>query len=209
MATPQARLGITPASYLAFERAAEERHEYDNGVISAMAGESTDHSRICINIAREVSTRLKGKPCEAFSPNMKIGIGAATAKFYYPDLSVVCGAPRYHDRHKDVLLNPVVIIEVLSPSTEKKDRREKFQDYGRIESLQEYVLIAQDRPFVEHYVRQADGWRYTAYADLHEAIRFAALDCAVELAEIYDRVVFPEAEAELAETDAEAEETSD
>ncbi|MEK7832416.1 MAG: Uma2 family endonuclease, partial [Acidobacteriota bacterium] len=124
MATPQAKLMISPEEYLRFEREAEERHEYDNGRISAMAGESPNHSRVCVSVSRDVSTRLKGKSCEAFSSNMKVCINAA-GKFFYPDLSVVCGEARYHDKERDALLNPKVIIEVLSPSTEKYDRSVK------------------------------------------------------------------------------------
>jgi Uma2 family endonuclease len=194
MATPQARLTISPEEYLRREREAEDRHEYDNGRIYAMAGESPNHSRICINTARETSTRLKGKSCEAFSPNMKVCINAA-GKFYYPDLSIVCGEARYHDRERDALLNPKVIIEVLSPSSEKRDRSVKFLAYQQVESLADYLLVSQDRLLVEHFARQDSGqWLYTAHTDLSASVHLPSIGCELPLAEIYDRVVLPEPE---------------
>lgn len=194
MATPQARLTISPEEYLRREREAEERHEYDNGRMCAMAGESPNHSRICINAARETSANLKGKSCEAFSPNMKVCINAA-GKFYYPDLSIVCGEARYHDRERDALVNPKVIFEVLSPSSEKRDRGVKFLSYQQIESLTDYLLVSQDKLLVEHFVRQAGGqWLYTAHADRSASVHLPSIGCDLPLDEIYDRVVLPEPE---------------
>jgi len=200
MATPQARLMISPEEYLRFEREAEERHEYDNGKIRAMAGESPNHSRVCFSLSAIVSTQLKGKTCEGFSPNMKVGISAA-GKFVYPDLSVVCGKALFHDSHQDVLTNPKVIIEVLSPSTEKFDRSVKFQAYQLVESLTDFLLISQDKPLVEHFARQASGqWLYTAYRGLSVVVDLPSIDCQLPLAEIYDRVEFlPEEELESEE----------
>lgn len=191
MATPQARLFVSPEEYLRREREAEERHEYDNGRIYAMAGESPNHSRICVNTTRDVSTRLKGKTCEAFSSNMKVCVSAA-GKFYYPDLSVVCGEAVYHDKEHDALLNPKVIIEVLSPSTEKYDRSVKFLSYQQIESLTDFLLISQDKSLVEHFERQTSGqWLYTAHRDLSANVSLPSIDCILPLTEIYDRVQFP------------------
>lgn len=191
MATPQARLMISPEEYLRFEREAEERHEYDNGRISAMAGESANHNRVYVSLTAIVGKQLKGKPCEAFSPNMKVAINSA-GKFFYPDLSVVCGKPLFHDDKQDVLLNPKVIIEVLSPSTEKYDRSVKFQAYQQIESLTDYLLISQDKPLVEHFERQSGGqWLYTAHRGLAAIVQLSSIDCQLPLAEIYDRVEFP------------------
>jgi Uma2 family endonuclease len=191
MATPQARLFVSPEEYLRQEREAEERHEYDSGRIYAMAGESPNHSRICINAAGETRSRLKGKTCEAFSSNMKVCINAA-GKFFYPDLSIVCGQASYHDKERDALLNPKVVIEVLSPSTEKRDRSTKFLAYQQIESLTDYLLFSQDKPLVEHFARQQGGqWLYTAYTDLSASIHLPSIDCQLPLAEIYDRVEFP------------------
>ena len=191
MATPQTRLKISPEEYLRFEREAEERHEFDNGRIYAMAGESPSHSRICVNVTGEVRTRLKGKSCEAFSSNMKVCVSAA-GKFYYPDLSVVCGEARYHDQKRDALVNPRVIVEVLSPSTEKYDRSAKFQAYQQLESLTDFLLISQDKPLVEHFARQSGGqWLYTAYKGLAAIVPLPSIECEVSLAELYERVEFP------------------
>ncbi len=191
MATPQAKLFVSVEEYLRREREAEERHEYDNGRIYAMAGESPNHSRVCVNVTGEVRARLKGKSCEAFSSNMKVCVIAA-GKFYYPDLSVVCGEANYHDKEKDALLNPKVIIEVLSPSTEKYDRSVKFLAYQQIESLTDFLLISQDKPLVEHFERQAGGqWLYTPHKGLSESVPLPSIDCVLPLAEIYERVTFP------------------
>lgn len=191
MATPQARMMISAEEYLRREREAEERHEYDNGRISAMAGESPNHSRVCVNVTGEARARLKGKTCEAFSSNMKVCVSVA-GKFYYPDLSVVCGEAKYHDKERDALLNPKVIIEVLSPSTEKYDRSVKFQAYQQIESLTDFLLISQDKPLVEHFERQSGGqWLYTAHRELAAVVQLPSIDCQLPLAEIYDRVEFP------------------
>jgi len=191
MATPQAQLLVSPEEYLRREREAEERHEYDNGRIYAMAGDSPNHSRLCFSMAGLVSAQLKGRQCEGFSPNMKIGISAA-GRFVYPDLSVVCGRPLFHDAPKDVLINPKVIVEVLSPSTEKHDRTTKFFAYEQIESLTDYLLVSQDRPLVEHFSRQPGGqWLYTSYKDLSATVHLSSIDCQLPLAEIYDRVEFP------------------
>ena len=191
MATPQARLKISPEEYLRRERDAEERHEFDNGRIYAMAGESPSHSRICVNVTGEIRARLKGKLCEAFSSNTKVCVTAA-GKFYYPDLSVVCGEARYHDKERDALLNPKLIVEVLSPSTEKYDRSIKFQAYQQLESLTDFLLISPDKPFVEHFARQSGGqWLYTAYKGLTAIVQLPSIECEVLLAELYERVEFP------------------
>lgn len=191
MATPQAKLFVSAEEYLRREREAEVRHEYDNGRIYAMAGESPNHSRVSVNVAGEVRARLKGKPCEPFSSNMKVCVNVA-GKFYYPDLSVVCGEAIYHDKERDALLNPKVIIEVLSPSTEKYDRSVKFLAYQQIESLTDFLLISQDKPLVEHFERQSSGqWLYTAHRDLSANVSLRFIDCILPLTEIYDRVQFP------------------
>lgn len=196
MALPASRIYFTPEEYLAFERAAEERHEYSDGHIFLMAGEGRNHSRICVNLAREVSAALKGKPCEAFSPNMKVR-GSRATKFSYPDLTVVCGEPIFHDDYGDVLVNAKVIFEVLSPSTEAQDRGKKFLRYQSIETFTDYVLVSQDEPFVEHRARQPNGqWLLTTVTGLESSLRLASVDCLLRLAEIYDRVVFPPPESE-------------
>ena len=191
MATPKTFLPMSAQQYLTFEREAEERHEFSNGRLYAMAGESLNHSTVCFNIAGRIFAQLIGKSCRGFSPNMKICV-SETGRYYYPDLSIGCGEPIFHDDYQDVLLNPVVVMEVLSPSTEKKDRSTKLLDYQSIASLQDYLLIAQDQPVIEHYSRQADGrWLYQATRGLENSVEIPSIVCRLVLAEVYDRIIFP------------------
>jgi Uma2 family endonuclease len=192
MSLPRTLSHFSPEEYLAFERGTDARHEYLDGHVYAMAGESIEHSRICVNVAGELRARLKGSPCEVLSPNMKV-VTSPTGLFSYPDVVVLCGEPRFYDERRDILTNPTVVFEVLSPSTEAYDRGEKFLRYRtQIESLREYVLVSQHRPLVEHYVRQPDGsWSYSSASDLSEAIDLISIDCRLPLSEIYDRIIFP------------------
>lgn len=204
MALPEQRL-YTIDEYLELERASEERHEYIDGHIypvggaHLMAGESLAHSQICVNLAGETREQLKGKLCQALSPNMKIRTQVHanySGRFSYPDLIIVCGKPLFHDTHKDVLVNPVVLFEVLSPSTEKYDRGEKFLRYrNEIETLIDYVLVAQDAPLVEHYTRRADGWLLVSTSNPAASLDLPNVDCRLRLAEVYDRVEFPKIES--------------
>jgi Uma2 family endonuclease len=193
MSLPQTSF-FTPAQYLAFERATDARHEYLDGQIYAMAGESIEHSRICVNISGELRGQLKGRPCEALSPNMKV-VTSSSGMFAYPDVVVVCGGPPFHDERRDVLTNPAIIFEVLSPSTEAYDRGEKFLRYRtQIETLQDYVLVSQAKPLVEHFSRRPDGsWVYEAVSGLASVLHLASVDCRLSLEEVYSRVVFPAA----------------
>lgn len=179
----------TPEDYLIFEREADTRHEFLDGEIYQMAGESLPHSRICVNLSGEVRNQLKGKRCEALSPNMKVRTSTASL-FSYPDLTIVCGEPKFHDVKKDVLTNPQVIFEVLSPSTAEYDRTTKFQRYRMgNETLTDYILVSQDKPFVEHFFKQADGkWLYQSYGAIEDVLKIEIVDCELSLLEIYDRV---------------------
>ena len=179
----------TPEDYLTFEREADTRHEFLDGEIYQMAGESLSHSRICINLSGEVRTKLKGKSCEALSPNMKVRTSNASL-FSYPDLTIVCGEPQFHDVKKDVLTNPQVVFEVLSPSTAEYDRTTKFQRYRMgNETLTDYILVSQDKAFVEHFFKQADGkWLYQSYGATDDVLKIETIDCELSLREIYDRV---------------------
>lgn len=200
MAFPQEKLKATYTieQYLKLERHSEERHEYIDGDIYEMAGESLAHSRINMNLAGEIRAQLKGKNCEALSPNMKVRtkvlVNPKSPKgfFSYPDLTIVCGEPLFHDKFKDVLINPKVVFEVLSPSTESYDRGKKFQHYRtQIDSLTDYVLVSQDEPLVEHYIRQDDGsWKLFTYAGLKTSFAIDSVDCRLSLEEIYDRIEF-------------------
>jgi Uma2 family endonuclease len=196
MSLPRTLSYFSPEGYLAFERGTDARHEYLDGHVYAMAGESIEHSRICVNVAGELRARLKGRPCEVLSPNMKV-VTSPSGLFSYPDVVVVCGEPQFYDERRDILTNPTVVFEVLSPLTEAYDRGEKFLRYRtQIETLQEYVLVSQHRPLVEHYVRQPDGsWSYSSAGDLSEAIDLPSIDCRLPLSEIYDRIIFPAGDA--------------
>lgn len=182
---------FTPEDYLNFERQSDSRHEFIDGEVYQMAGESLSHSRVCVNLSGEVRNKLKGKSCEALSPNMKVRTSTASL-FSYPDLTIVCGEPQFHDRKKDVLVNPQVIFEVLSPSTEIYDRTTKFQKYRMgNETLTDYVLVSQDKPFVEHFTKQADGnWIYRSYGEIKDVLRIETVECDLSLREIYDRIEF-------------------
>lgn len=187
----------SPEEYLEFERAAEVRHEYLDGEVFEMAGESLAHSRICVNISREISLRLKGTRCEALSPNMKVR-AETRGLFAYPDLSIVCGEPEFHDTKNDVLLNPKVIVEVLSPSTQRYDQTKKFFRYRKeIPSLSDYILIYQDMAFIEHHEKLLDGkWAFNVVEGLNEIFALTSIGCEIPMSEIYDRVKLPIREIE-------------
>ena len=203
---------FTVEEYLAFERASEERHEYLDGVIyamagsasaQAMAGESEDHGTICMNLSISLGLQLRGTPCRAFSKDTKVRCGSYRSHtheglYAYPDLVVVCGPSQYHDQAQDLLLNPTVIVEVLSPSTEAFDRGEKFHRYRRwLPTLTDYVLVGQDRPVIDHYHRAEDGlWMLRILEDLEARLALETIGCMVPLAEVYERIVFPQAEGD-------------
>lgn len=191
MALPHALPFFTPDQYLSLERNSEIRHEYLDGFVYAMAGESPEHSTICFNLVVAIGLQLRDKPCRGFSPNMKVRT-SRSGLYAYPDLAVVCGEPTFHDERRDVITNPVVIFEVLSPSTEAYDRGEKFLRYRtEIETLQDYVLVSQDRPRIEHFSRQPDGsWLSSEVSGLAETLSLSSIDCRIELAEVYSRIEF-------------------
>ena len=190
---------FTIDAYLALERTEEERHEYLDGCVYAMAGESPDHGRICVNLTRRLAAQLDGSGCEVFSKDLKVRCGplprpggSLQGLFAYPDLVVVCGALHFHDQAQDVLLNPRVIVEVLSPSTEAFDRGEKFRRYRTwLPTLADSILVAQDRPLMDHYHRQAEGtWTLRALEGLQAQLHVPSMSCTVALAEVYERIVF-------------------
>lgn len=182
---------LTPQEYLEIERKAETKSEYHDGVLVAMAGVSWAHFVITSNIVTELNIELKNSPCVAGATDMKVWVEACR-KFFYPDVLVVCGEPQFHDTHRDYLTNPVLIMEVLSESTAETDRGAKFICYQTLESLNTYVLVSQDTPRCEIYVRQSDGsWRYTRVEGLEAVVTLDALNCTLRLADIYARVPFP------------------
>jgi Uma2 family endonuclease len=183
---------LSPQEYLVRERQADFRSEFYRGEMFAMSGASWEHTLIKDNLAREAGNLLKAGPCRVVTSDLRVKI-TATELYTYPDLVVVCGEPQFEDDQFDTLLNPRVLVEVLSDSTEKYDRGAKFAHYRQIPSLQEYVMIAQDRPLVERYVRQADAtWVLTAFDELTQTFAFASIPAQVALAEVYRGVTFPE-----------------
>ena len=183
---------ISPAEYLERERAAEERSEYVNGQVFAMSGASRHHEALIINLGSELHQQLKRRGCQTYGSNLRVWIPAKKS-FRYPDLSVVCGATELlPDNAFDNLLNPTVLIEILSPSTEATDRGAKTEEYRSLPSLQEYLLVAQDRCHVEHYVRQSQQqWLMTEYNEPDATIVLASIECQLLLADVYDKLVFP------------------
>ncbi|MGH9944134.1 MAG: Uma2 family endonuclease [Pyrinomonadaceae bacterium] len=199
----------SPDEYLASERAAFERHECLDGLIYAIAGESPEHSIINANLTIAIGGQLRGKPCTVFSPNMKVYSRLPTDRglkglFSYPDVLVVCGQPLYYDEHRDVVVNPTVVIEVLSKSTESYDRGNKFIRYRQNASLTDYLLVSQSHPYVEHFTRRDGGhWEYTFALGLEGSLYVASIDSRLQLAEVYDRIDFPD-DATEDEPDSEA-----
>jgi Uma2 family endonuclease len=189
-AVPKTRL--TPEQYLAIERKAEFKSEFYNGEMFAMAGASEPHNRIVQNLNIEVGSRLKGSGCHSYSSDMRVKV-SRTALYTYPDLVIVCGKPELEDAELDTLLNPQILIEVLSESTASYVGGKKFRHYQQIESFQEYVLVAQDEPVVERFVRQPDGtWVHSFVEGLDREFAFATVPVQIPMADIYAGVVFPE-----------------
>ena len=183
---------LTPEEYLEFERKSEERHEYFGGEIFAMSGAKRNHNKIVGNLSGLIWQHLKGKRCEFYPTDMRVFV-PATGLYIYPDLVVVCGEPQFQDDVFDTLLNPVLLIEVLSDSTEGYDRGKKFQHYRSIESLQEYILVSQTEARVEKYVRHGDGfWLLSEAVGNDSEIEFSSIECTLRLAEIYDKINFGE-----------------
>jgi Uma2 family endonuclease len=183
---------FTPEEYLEAERKAETKSEYLDGHIYARTGANRQHVLIAGNVVGELSSQLRNRPCEAYISDMKVR--TPSSRFYaYPDVSVACGEVQFEDDETDVLLNPVVLIEVLSPSTEAYDRGRKFERYREIESLREYILIAQDRVSVAHYLRREGEWAFKSYLDRNDRIALPSIDCAIPLSEIYLGLEFEEA----------------
>ena len=174
--------------YLEIERAAEFKSEYIDGYIVAMSGASEPHNLIVTNVVSELRGQLKARDCRVYFSDMRIDV-REQGLFAYPDVVVVCGDPELSDSKLDNLRNPVVIIEVLSKSTESYDRGVKFMKYRRIESLQEYLLVSQDTPLVERYVRQPnDHWLMSEALGLEAVVHMSSIDCDLKLVEAYDKV---------------------
>ena len=187
MASVAAQTYLTPKEYLAFERKATTKHEYVNGQIVAMSGASFAHNFITMNIATHLGIQLMDGECRVATSDMRVK-AIQTESYFYPDVVVVCGEPRAEDDAFDTLLNPTIIVEVLSRSTATYDRGEKFDHYQRIASLMEYILVAQDKVLVEHYHRQQSRWQQTEFRELQDVLSLDSIGCELHLQDIYRRV---------------------
>ena len=178
---------LTPEEYLAIERKAEYKSEYVDGVVYVMAGGSERHNLIAANTIISIGVQLRNRPCRVYPSDLKVRV-PSSKRFFYPDVSVICGETRFADDERDVILNPVLIVEVLSESTAAYDRGKKFLSYQQIESLQEYLLISQDEAIIEHYIRQSnDTWLYAKAIGLEETIILPSIECEIALRDIYDK----------------------
>ncbi|MCU0490062.1 MAG: Uma2 family endonuclease [Chloroflexaceae bacterium] len=195
--TAQPQSYTTEAEYLAFERASSTRHEYYNGRVYAMAGATEAHNLIAGNVIAALHGQLRAKPCRVYPSDMRVKV-RKTGLNTYPDVIIVCGQPEFVDDTGDTITNPIVIVEILSPSTERYDRGMKFQHYRTIATLQEYLLIAQDHHRIEHFSRQSNGlWQLQEAVGLEEQIVIRAIDCILALADVYEKVELqPDAEDE-------------
>ena len=183
----QIRPYVTPEEYLALERKAEYKSEYLHGEIFAMIGASRKHNLIAGNVFGELHRQFKGRSCEVYQSDMRLEV-AASGLYTYPDV-VVCGQPQFEDDDVDTLLNPIVLFEVLSKSTERYDRIAKSGYYRTLESLTDHLLVAQDEVRVEHHVKQADGrWSLSDLRTIDAVIEMESIGCTLALADIYDKV---------------------
>ena len=179
---------ISPEEYLAMERESEEKREYFNGEVFAMGGASPNHVLIVTNVVAELRTQLKKRPCAVYSTDLRVKV-TPTGLYTYPDVVVVCGKPEFDDQAKDTLTNPTLIVEVLSETTKDYDRGGKFEHYRALSSFMEYVLIAQDRPHIEHIIRQPDNrWLLSETNQMEETIELGSIGCTLSLSEVYDKV---------------------
>lgn len=182
----------TPTSseeYLVRERAAEYRSEYLAGDVRAMTGASRKHNRIAMNVGVVLHGQLRGGPCEPFMSDMRVKV-ERTGAYFYPDVVVACGSARLEDEHEDTLLNPVLIVEVMSPSTADYDHNGKWEHYRRIPTLMDYLLLSQGEPRVERYARQSEGlWLYSETSGTDAALRLDSIGCTLALRDVYERVL--------------------
>ncbi len=179
----------TPEEYLFLERKATRKSEYLSGEILAMSGASLAHTRITLDIATELNIQLRGQKCEVVTNDMRVKT-TPIVSYFYPDVVVFCGEPLFEDETFDTLLNPVVIIEVLSPSTEAYDRGEKFEYYQQIASLKEYILVSQDKVKVQHHRLQDTQWELEEFYALQNSLTLSSIGCSLSLRDIYTRVTF-------------------
>jgi Uma2 family endonuclease len=196
--TAVARQLISPEQYLEIERTSHEKHEYYAGQMYAMAGSSLSHSQISTNLSGEMRNRLKGNPFAAHGGDLRIVV-YETGLYTYPVALVICGEPRFRGNRKVTVLNPTILFEVLSGTTEKYDRGDKVRHYRKIGSLKQFVMVSQFKPHVEVYSRLGSDWKLTEYDGTDSVMTLEALEIEVPLSEIYDRVSFEGSEDVLHE----------
>jgi Uma2 family endonuclease len=181
---------LSEQEYLARERKAEFKSEFYRGEVFAMAGATREHNLIAANMSRALGNQLAGRPCEVYQSDMKVRV-AATGLYTYPDVVVGCGELQFADGEKDVLLNPIFIAEVLSASTAAYDCGPKAAHYRMLDSLQEFLLVDQNVPFVEHYIREDSGtWRVARHEGVEAVIELKSLGCRLALSDAYQKVQF-------------------
>jgi Uma2 family endonuclease len=181
---------LTPEQYLAIERKAEFKSEYYQGEMFAISGAREAHNLIAVNAVASLHQQLRGRPCEAYSNDMRVRVTSEDL-YTYPDLIIVCGEPMFLDNSFDTLLNPNVIVEVLSESTEAYDRGQKFKLYRSLDSLTEYLLISSQQVSAELFTRQSDGpWLLNAKSSLEDSLDLQSVDCRLRLADLYEKVAF-------------------
>ena len=179
---------LTEEEYLAVERLAGFRSEYLAGEVFAMVGASRRHNRIVTNLVVALDNQLRARPCNVYSNDMRVKV-QSTGLFTYPDVVVTCGEEKFADGEHDTLLNPLVVIEVLSDSTEAYDRGKKFENYQSIESLKEYLLVSQTSQRVEQYIRQIGrNWMYSEAHEFGDTIAIQSIECELNLEDIYLKV---------------------
>ena len=187
MSSLAAQTLLTPEEYIASERKATLKSEYLNGEILAMSGASLVHARIIADIVTELNTQLRGQGCEVITNDMRVKTGPKGA-YFYPDVVAFCGEPQFEDNVFDTLLNPTLVIEVLSPSTEVYDRGEKFAHYQELTSLREYILVSQDRIRVEQYRLIKTQWVQKEFHEQEDVMPLISIGCELRLLDIYRRV---------------------
>ena len=187
---PQYQKKMTESEYLKFEENSDIKHEYIDGEIFAMTGASRYHNTICVNVITSLRNQSKGSPCKIYPSDMRVKI-ESLSEYTYPDISLVCGDPQFAEGVFDSLINPILLIEVLSPSTEAYDRGKKFQIYRHMASLKEYILIAQDSPHIErYYINKAGNWELSDIIGLDNTLNLISVPYQFVMRDIYDLVIF-------------------
>jgi Uma2 family endonuclease len=180
---------ISREEYLQMERASQEKHEYFKGEVSLIGGIGESHSIVVGSTLAALYVQLRKRPCQIYTSDMRVRI-PAKGLYTYPDISVVCGTPEFEDDGLDTLVNPTIIIEVLSSSTEQYDRGKKFQHYRTVASLKEYILIAHDNVRIEHFARQGDQWILADAKTIDSVLSLPSIECTLSLSDVYKKVNF-------------------